>query len=321
MLESFDTMMERRIVTNSNLSPQDVAEVVKPELDHVIGIKENVSTKRFNSNYSSNKKLVENYTDIDSFQKLKNIVDSVTTITEEIAEDISEEDTYIDTVYKEVISKLEKSFDCEIFIEPSTRGFYGDNFIWINGQDTDYTWDFVQEYIDILDFVKEADSEQEFLTSLENYLRVHVNNAMDDLPEEDDEDLDESIKTRKQNSVKTLKDSYDEDQYEYQIFVNDEVLDDYFEDKDLAYAKAKKLKRSKYYNGEKIYKIELWRAPLGELDGELYDVILDESYNNSKLNQLKESLGTVKYNKIQKLIKECLKEGMEVEITIPKKRK
>ena len=137
----------------------------------------------------------------------------------------------------------------------------------------------------------------------------------------DDEDLDESIRTRKQNSVKALKESCDEDQYEYQIFVNDEVLDDYFEDKDLAYAKAKKLKRSKYYNGEKIYKIELWRAPLGKLDGELYDVILDESYNNSKLNQLKESLGQEKFNKIQSLIKECLKEGMEVEITIPKKRK
>lgn len=40
----------------------------------------------------------------------------------------------------------------------------------------------------------------------------------------------------------------------------------------------------------------------------------------NQLNQLKESLGTVKYNKIQKLIKECLKEGMEVEITIPKKK-
>jgi hypothetical protein len=40
----------------------------------------------------------------------------------------------------------------------------------------------------------------------------------------------------------------------------------------------------------------------------------------NQLNQLKESLGTVKYNKIQKLIRECLAEGMEVEITIPKKK-
>ena len=42
---------------------------------------------------------------------------------------------------------------------------------------------------------------------------------------------------------------------------------------------------------------------------------------NESVKQLKESLGTANYNKIQKLIKECLKEGMEVEITIPKKRK
>ena len=49
---------------------------------------------------------------------------------------------------------------------------------------------------------------------------------------------------------------------------------------------------------------------------------LNESYKNSnQLNQLKESLGSDKFNKIQKIIKECLKEGIEVEITIPKKRK
>ena len=89
--------------------------------------------------------------------------------------------------------------------------------------------------------------------------------------------------------VMGLKESYDEAQYEYQIFVNNEVLDDYFEDEDSAYAKAEELKQSKYYNGEEIYKIELWRAPLGELDGELYDMILDESYDNVKLNQIKES--------------------------------
>ena len=45
---------------------------------------------------------------------------------------------------------------------------------------------------------------------------------------------------------------------------------------------------------------------------------MDESYH--KLNQLKESLGATKFNKIQSLIKECLNEGMEVEITIPKNR-
>ena len=82
--------------------------------------------------------------------------------------------------------------------------------------------------------------------------------------------------------VMGLKESYDEAQYEYQIFVNNEVLDDYFEDEDSAYAKAEELKQSKYYNGEEIYKIELWRAPLGELDGELYDMILDESYEIEK---------------------------------------
>ena len=57
---------------------------------------------------------------------------------------------------------------------------------------------------------------------------------------------------------------------------------------------------------------------------EYEDEDLDESINTKKQNSLKslkESLGTAKYNKIQKLIKECLKEGMEVEITIPKKRK
>ena len=36
--------------------------------------------------------------------------------------------------------------------------------------------------------------------------------------------------------------------------------------------------------------------------------------------QLRESLGPVKYAKIQQLIKECLKEGMEVEVTIPKSK-
>ena len=54
-----------------------------------------------------------------------------------------------------------------------------------------------------------------------------------------------------------------------------------------------------------------------------YEANLDESYKNKKssqLNQLKESLGTTKYNKIQSLINECLKEGMEVEITIPKSK-
>lgn len=48
---------------------------------------------------------------------------------------------------------------------------------------------------------------------------------------------------------------------------------------------------------------------------------LNESFKNKSnpLNQLKESLGSSKFNKLQSLIKECLKEGMEVEITIPKK--
>ena len=48
---------------------------------------------------------------------------------------------------------------------------------------------------------------------------------------------------------------------------------------------------------------------------------LDESISAKKQNQLtqlKESLGTTKFDKIKSLIKECLKEGMEVEITIPK---
>lgn len=55
-----------------------------------------------------------------------------------------------------------------------------------------------------------------------------------------------------------------------------------------------------------------------------YDEDLDESIRTGKQNSfkvLRESLGIKKYNKIQSLIKECLKEGIEVEITIPKKRK
>ena len=124
-------LKDSSITLNRELDIDSAAEIVKHELNYIIGIKENISIKHFKSNYSTNKKLVENYTD--SFQKLKNIVDSVATITEEIAEDIYEKDTYIDTVYQEVISKLEKFFDCEIFIEPSVRGFSGDNFIWING--------------------------------------------------------------------------------------------------------------------------------------------------------------------------------------------
>ena len=55
---------------------------------------------------------------------------------------------------------------------------------------------------------------------------------------------------------------------------------------------------------------------------EYYDEDLDESLKvKNQLNQLKESLGSTKFNKIQTLIKERLKEGMEVEITIPKNRK
>lgn len=44
------------------------------------------------------------------------------------------------------------------------------------------------------------------------------------------------------------------------------------------------------------------------------------SYKRESLQQLKESIGSVKYNKIQRLIKECLNEGLAVEITIPKKK-
>ena len=124
---------KKKLVVNGNLSIQDVVEVVKHELDHVMGIKENVNNRIVKSNYSTNKKLVESYADIDSFQKLKNIVDSVPTITEEVAKDIFEEDTYIDTVYQDVVPRLETIFGCEIFIEPSIRGFSGGNFIWIDG--------------------------------------------------------------------------------------------------------------------------------------------------------------------------------------------
>lgn len=50
-------------------------------------------------------------------------------------------------------------------------------------------------------------------------------------------------------------------------------------------------------------------------------LIEKESYGlNRKNNQLKEALDPRTYNKIQTLIKECLKEGMEVEITVPKKK-
>ena len=39
-----------------------------------------------------------------------------------------------------------------------------------------------------------------------------------------------------------------------------------------------------------------------------------------ELKELKESIGQEKFNKIQNLINECLKEGVEVEITIPKSK-
>lgn len=45
---------------------------------------------------------------------------------------------------------------------------------------------------------------------------------------------------------------------------------------------------------------------------------LTESKKN--LIALKESLGATKFNKLQTLINECLKEGMEIEITIPKNK-
>lgn len=46
-----------------------------------------------------------------------------------------------------------------------------------------------------------------------------------------------------------------------------------------------------------------------------------QNQNNLTLSQLKESLGEVKYNKIRALITECLNEGLEVEITIPRDSK
>lgn len=45
-----------------------------------------------------------------------------------------------------------------------------------------------------------------------------------------------------------------------------------------------------------------------------------KNQNIKQLNQLKEALDPVKYNKINSLINECLKEGIEVEISIPKKK-
>lgn len=44
------------------------------------------------------------------------------------------------------------------------------------------------------------------------------------------------------------------------------------------------------------------------------------SYKRESLQQLRESLNPIKYSKIQRLIKECLNEGLAVEISIPKNK-
>lgn len=66
--------------------------------------------------------------------------------------------------------------------------------------------------------------------------------------------------------------------------------------------------------GDKEYPI----LNFGDEDGGKYIKDAETKFKNVKV--LKESLGTTKFNKIQSLINECLKEGMEVEISIPKSK-
>ena len=204
---------------------------------------------------------------------------------------------------------------------------------------------------------------------------MHVNNAIENIPEADndydeDEDLYESIRTRKQNSVKALKESYkvedngggyiyiydtDNDNIEsgvdfdeinpldlisaldVEVLINDKAP--WTKKLSILKAAARETKaayRSFGYGSKHNIKfnnvpeniLKEWVDKCVKYFKELYPDIVKSLTENSlldskasQLNQLKESLGTAKYNKIQKLIKECLKEGIEVEITIPKKRK
>ena len=98
---------------------------------------------------------------------------------------------------------------------------------------------------------------------------------------------------------------------EYRIILGDGHPADGYEnfstnDREEAYAEYD------YYLSEPLYNDDYE-------DEDLYESISTKKQN--QLKSLKESLSTIKFNKIQSLIKECLKEGMEVEITIPKKRK
>lgn len=75
----------------------------------------------------------------------------------------------------------------------------------------------------------------------------------------------------------------------------------------------------------KVGSIELNDKPQAQVVGEvnvtyLYPDKLEESKKSDTNGQLRESLGSRKYNKIMKFINECVKEGIEVELTIPKKK-
>lgn len=139
-----------------------------------------------NSHKESNSELEEDFQDTThTYFDLRDKVKSLKVIDEKNASDIFSHDEYINFAYDKAIANLEKFFGFDIFIEPSIQGFSiahgGSNFIWIDGEQSKYSWNFAEEYIDILKLIAKSQSENEFLEELQHYLGEKVSYASDSM--------------------------------------------------------------------------------------------------------------------------------------------
>lgn len=114
---------------------------------------------------------------------------------------------FVDTLYLEALQKLqEETGDESIFVEPSIQGGQGSVFMFADGKN-DASWDFEAECETLLDYANKADTANEFVDMIFEYLKAKYNSMTNEFDDDDAEYIEEAINPTKALEVKKNSDA------------------------------------------------------------------------------------------------------------------